>query len=53
MCRSRPVNVAVNNGIDRKLDVFVQELERYQICVAGLQETKGWFEKDVWPAADG
>lgn len=29
-----------------------QALERYEICMAGLQETK-WFGKDVWPTADG
>ena len=30
----------------------MQELQRYEITIAGIQETK-WFGCDVWPAGDG
>ena len=38
--------------MNRKLDLLVDELERYGIAVAGIQEAK-WFGSDVWPAAKG
>lgn len=39
-------------AVDRKLDLLVEELKRYSISLAGIQETK-WYGSDVWPAADG
>ena len=38
--------------VDRKLDLLVGELQRYNVSVGGIQETK-WFGADVWPAANG
>ena len=38
--------------MDRKLDLLVGELQRYNVSVGGIQETK-WFGADVWPAANG
>ena len=34
-------------GEDRKVDWIVRELKRYNVKVAGLQETK-WFGNDVY-----
>ena len=48
--RSRPV--ACQQSLDQKLDILMMELKRYNIAVAGIQETK-WFGVDVWPAAEG
>jgi len=31
-----PVNVAAKGGIDCKLGLLIKELERYQLCVAGI-----------------
>ena len=38
--------------MDRKLDLLVGELQRYNVSVGGIQETK-WFGADVWPATIG
>ena len=48
ICRSRPqqTNPSV---VDRKLDLLMSELDRYNVSVAGIQETK-WFGRDVWTA---
>ena len=35
ICRSRPVNVAVSENVDRKLDLLVKELRRYHVYVCG------------------
>ena len=35
-------------GVDRKLDFLVDELSKFNVAVAGIQETK-WFGADVWP----
>ena len=35
--------------IDRNVDLLVGELRKYDVSVAGIQETK-WFRKDVWPS---
>ena len=42
---------AIHNTVERKLDLLVRELRRYQVSVAGIQETK-WFGNDVhvWSA---
>ena len=37
-------------GEDRKVDLVVRELKRYNVKVAGLQETK-WFECDAYDVA--
>lgn len=37
---------------DRKLDLMVKEVQRVDIDIVGVQETK-WFGCDVWSAADG
>ena len=39
-------------NVDQKLDLLVQKLKRYDVCVVGIQETK-LFAKDVWLAIDG
>ena len=46
ICRSRqsPENCAT---VDRKLDLLVRELRRYDVSVAAVRETK-WFGADVW-----
>jgi len=41
-----------SDSVDRKLEFLVDELARYGIAVAGIQETK-WFWLDVWSAAKG
>ena len=48
ICRSRPqqTNPTI---VDRKLDLLMEELARYNVSVAGIQETK-WFGRDVWTA---
>lgn len=48
-CRSRPEGQAQQglDAVDRKLDLMMKELQRYQVSVAAVQETK-WFGKDVW-----
>ena len=33
--------------MDRKFDLLVNELRRYGVSVAAIQETK-WFWKEVW-----
>ena len=50
ICRSRPV--VCQQLVNRKLDILMMELKRYNIAVAGIQETK-WFGADVWPAIEG
>ena len=48
----RAARFAVSNGgggVDRKLDLLVDELGKYRVDVTGLQETK-WFGSDVWHA---
>jgi len=42
----------LRDSVDRKLDFLVDELARYGIAVAGIQEIK-WFWLDVWSAAKG
>ena len=58
ICRSRPQHVSQDTApsdmttshyVDRKLDLLVKELKRYQVSVAAIQETK-WFGKDIWQA---
>ena len=39
-----------SGSVDRKLDLVVQELRRYGVSIAGIQESK-WFGCDVWPAS--
>lgn len=47
VCRKRPtMQIAC---LDRKLDLLALELERYNVAICGVQETK-WFGKDVWQA---
>ncbi len=50
-CRKRPVGGRCE-GVDRKLDLLVKELQRYRVAIAGVQESR-WFGEDVWPAAEG
>ena len=38
-------------GVERKLDLLVNELARYRISIAGIQETK-WFGSDIWPSGE-
>ena len=33
--------------VDKKLDFLVKELKKFDVAVAGIQETK-WFGQDVW-----
>ena len=49
VCRAAAWFAALNGGggVDRKLDLLVDELGKYRVDVAGLQETK-WFGSDVW-----
>ena len=49
ICRSRPEGQAQQglDAVDRKLDLTMKELRRYQVSVAAVQETK-WFGKDMW-----
>ena len=35
-------------GVERKLDLLVNELQHYSISIAGIQQTK-WFGFDIWP----
>lgn len=51
-CRKWQVLEERSEAVDRKLDLLVGELKRYGVSVAGKQETR-WFERNVWPAADG
>ena len=46
ICRSRPSPEDCAT-VDRKLDLLVWELRRYDVAVAAVQETK-WFGADVW-----
>ena len=50
-----PVTTAVRSSRrvsdDRKIDVVVRELNRFQIEVAGLQETK-WFGSEAYAVAN-
>ena len=43
-----------NSGqvFDRKLDLLVKELQRLNVDIAGMQQSK-WFGQYVWPAIDG
>ncbi len=50
--RKRPVGERCSEGVDRKLDLLVKELQKYRVLLAGVQESR-WFGEDVWPAADG
>ena len=50
VCRKR--TDGRSEGVDRKLDLLVHELQRYGVSKAGVQESK-WFGVDVWTAADG
>ena len=46
-CRASPSAAPAGSaGVDRKLDFLVEELTKYRMDVAGLQETK-WFGSDV------
>ena len=48
--RSRPQGASQNPPtVDRKLDLLMRELTRYNISVAGIHETK-WFGSDIWTA---
>ena len=50
ICRSRPRQAPeVSSVVDRKLDLMVNELRRYRVSVAAIQETK-WYGSDVWEA---
>ena len=57
VCRSRPqpsARVSDNTTndphlVDRKLDLLVKELKRYNISITAVQETK-WFGSDIWKA---
>ena len=51
VCRKRPIGER-SEGSDRKLNLLVQELQRYGVAVAGVQESK-WFGVDVWTAGEG
>ena len=35
-------------GVERKLDLLVNELKHYSISIADIQETK-WFGSNIWP----
>ena len=50
ICRKRP-NEALQkpNTVDRKLDLLVSEMRRYNVSVGAVQETK-WFGNDIWQA---
>lgn len=37
--------------IDSKLDFLVDEVKRYGVSIAAIQESK-WFGSDVWPASE-
>lgn len=48
ICRKRPQQGSQNpTSVDHKLDLLFKELDRYNVSVAGIQETK-WFGRDVW-----
>ena len=52
ICRARPTTnssstCASLHQVDRKVDILVNELKRYGVSVAGVQETK-WFGSDAW-----
>ena len=52
VCRKRVTRVHIDScKVDRKLDLVVQELKRYRVAVAGIQESK-WFGSDVWDAGE-
>ena len=34
-------------GVERKLNLLVNELKHYSIFIAGIQETR-WFGSDIW-----
>ena len=38
-------------GVERKLDLLVNELKHYSISIAGVQETKR-FGSDIWPVGE-
>jgi len=44
VCRK---NRACSSRVDRGLDFLTEELRRFKIHVAGIQETK-WFGRDIW-----
>eukprot|EP00117_Sycon_ciliatum_P005203 scpid28797/ scgid9244/ Craniofacial development protein 2; p97 bucentaur protein len=45
ICRKVP---SAAKRVDRGLDFLSEELQKFEIGVAGIQETK-WFGSDVWP----
>ena len=50
ICRKRPNEALQNpNTVDRKSDLLVRELRRYQVSIGAVQETK-WFGCNVWQA---
>ena len=55
VCRKQKLTGDRDNSsevVNRKLDLFVGELQRRGVSVAGVQETR-WFGEDVWPAIGG
>ena len=40
-----------NEGEDRRIDLVIRELKRYQVVVAGLQETK-WFSNAMYKVGE-
>ena len=51
ICRKQLMGVAKHGNHSNKpgkMDLLMEELRKYGVFVAGIQETK-WFEKDVWP----
>ena len=47
ICRARSTTDD-GTGVERKLDLLVNELQHYSISIAGIQKTK-WFRSDIWP----
>ena len=45
VCRAAPGRIGTE--VDKKFDFLVEELKKYRIDIAGIQETK-WFGSDVW-----
>ena len=45
--RARKDDRAVKGSMDRKVVLLVWELRRYDICAAGISETK-WFSSNVY-----
>ena len=39
-----------DSAVDRELDFLVAELEKFEVDIAGIQETR-WFGNDVWSTA--